>query len=184
MSSKIAAQVWIIVWAKALSTIQRKCEQISYLFSKGSSNKKILSPKFWIVFECGGSLYELNTIIQINWFLLWGFSFHSLQICDLGTGCDFEQAGVNVPVYPLKGHMATAKLPGLRRNIYSPRLGRKKWESSGKFPISTADPPLQNSSLFSAGLAALHLPVWLNEWLIDDVATQRSCHFSEIDKIS
>ena len=38
----------------------------------------------------------------------------------------YEQVGVNVPVYPLKGHMATAKLPGLKRNIYSPRCGQKQ----------------------------------------------------------
>ena len=37
-----------------------------------------------------------------------------------------KQVGVNVPVYPLKGHMATAKLPGLKRNIYSPRCGQKQ----------------------------------------------------------
>ena len=37
----------------------------------------------------------------------------------------YEQVEVNVPVYPLKGHMATAKLPGLKRNIYSPR-----WEGN------------------------------------------------------
>jgi len=46
------------------------------------------------------------------------------------------QAGVNVPVYPLKGHMATAKLPGLRRNIYSPRQGLASPLSGGRVRIA------------------------------------------------
>ena len=83
---------------------------------------------------------------------------------DLGTGCDFEQAGVNVPVYPLKGHMATAKLPGLRRNIYSPRLGRKKWESLGKFPISR--PTLAKFNTFFSWPSS-SLPSSLTDWMID-----------------
>jgi len=46
------------------------------------------------------------------------------------------QVGVNVPVYPLKGHMATAKLPGLKRNIYSPRQGLASPLSEGRVRIA------------------------------------------------
>ena len=43
-----------------------------------------------------------------------------------------KQVGVNVPVYPLKGHMATAKLPGLKRNIYSPRCAHCSVTNQGE----------------------------------------------------
>jgi D-amino-acid dehydrogenase len=48
------------------------------------------------------------------------------------------QAGVNLPVYPLKGHMATVRVRGqpLARNVYSPRQGLLSPLSGGRVRVA------------------------------------------------
>ena len=50
------------------------------------------------------------------------------------------QAGVNIPVYPLKGHMATLQVMGLARNIYSPRYDNTSYSAAPAPTPTTATP--------------------------------------------